>query len=385
MTPENSRKKILLITRPIAPPWDEASKNFAYYLARNLDMFEMHLLTKGILPELGKNIVQHPIYTSSQNDFTFSQKLRSLFFQWQNRNAFAVAHHFFTPAKLNSFFLKNFLKSKKTKTIQTVATLREDLYSGQDITKLMFGDLIVTYSDYAKDKLNALGFGNVKRVSPGIDLEKYQPHEKNQILLDKYGFNRNDFIINFTGEYARLGVIDDVIGSFISISEKIPSAKLHLAVRIKNSRDYVKKEEVKNKLKENNLLNRVAFYDEYNYDGEDDKKLSMADTYNLCDISLFPVQNMRGKFDVPLAVVEAMACEKPVILSNLPILAELSNGQNSAIIEKGDQAQLVSAIYDLYGSPEKRASIGREARKFVEEKFDIKKIAEIYKEIYEKL
>ncbi len=29
-------KKILLATRPLVPPWDEASKNFAYFLAKHI-------------------------------------------------------------------------------------------------------------------------------------------------------------------------------------------------------------------------------------------------------------------------------------------------------------------------------------------------------------
>lgn len=375
-------KKILLVTRPIAPPWDEASKNFAYYLAKNMTGMEMHLMTKGELPDMPENVCQHPIYTASENDITFSQKIRSLFFQWREKNTFDVVHYFFTPTKLNSFLIKNFLSSKKTKSIQTVATLREDLYSDEEIKKMMFGDLIITYSDYAKNKLARLGFENVERVYPGIDLEKYQPREKNQGLLQKCGLSAEDFIINFTGEYTRLGAMDNVIDSFIEIARKIPKARLSLAVRIKNEKDARKKKEVVEKLKKNNLLDRVSFLDSSIDYGKD---FDMSDAYNLCDVSLFPVQNMRGKFDIPLAVVEAMACAKPVILSDLPILAELGNQNNSVIIKAGDVPSLVAAISDLYDHPEKRVAIGQATQKFVAEKFDIKKVAEIYEQIYKEL
>jgi len=375
-------KKILLVTRPIAPPWDEASKNFAYYLAKNMTGVEMHIMTKGLLPDLPENIIQHPIYTASENDFAFSQKVRSLFFQWRNKKAFDVTHHFFTPAKLNSFFLRHFLNSKHTKTIQTVATLREDLRSDAEIGKMMFGNLIITYSDYAAHKLERLGFQNVKRVSPGIDLEKYQPREKNLELLRKCGFSAEDFIINFTGEYTRLGAMDNVIDSFIEIAKKIPNAKLSLAVRVKNEKDAAKKKEVVEKLKTNSLLEKVSFFDNSFVCGEN---FDMSEAYNLCDISLFPVQNMRGKFDIPLAVVEAMACAKPVILSDLPILAELGNQNNSVIIKAGDVPGIAAAILYLYNHPEKRALIGSAAQKFVAERFDIRKVAETYEKIYEKI
>lgn len=378
-------KKILLVTRPIAPPWDEASKNFAYYLAKTIgakeNELELHLMTRGRLPELPERVVQDEAYTSSQNDITFSQKWRSLFFQFIMRNQFDVAHYFFTPTKLNSFLIKNFLRSKRTKSIQTVATLREDLYSNEEIKKLMFGDLIITYSDYAKNKLNSLGFQNVKRISPGIDLERYK---KNTDLntdfpprADQSQAENSNFTINFTGEYTRLGAIDLVIDSFIEIAREIPAARLDLAVRIKNEKDAAKKEAVIEKLKSHNLLEKVSFFDTGQF--------QMEDIFNRCDISLFPVSNMHGKFDIPLAVVEAMACEKPVILSDLPILSELKTSDNSVTIKRGDVSALTQAILDLHDHPEKRARISRAARKFVEERFDIRKVAEQYRVIYNEL
>lgn len=369
-------KKILLITRPIAPPWDEASKNFAYTLAKNVQGVEFGLLTNGILPDLPENVRQKPIYTS--NNFSYLQKLRLIKHLRKIRKDFDVLHYIFTPTKQNAFLIKHFIDCKKAaKTIQTVATLREDLFRDSDFKKILFGDLIITYSDYAKNKLNSLGFNNVKRVYPGIDLEEFKKTEKDRALMHRKNISEDDFVINFTGEYSRLGAIDLVIDSFIEISKNIPSAKLALAVRIKNKEDAEKKEEIIKKLKENNLLDKVSFFDDGSY--------KMPPVFNLCDISLFPVSDMKGKFDIPLAVVEAMACEKPVILSDLPILSELNNGQNSVIIEKGNIKQLSEEILDLYNNSEKRKQIGQEARKFVEKNFDIKKIAEIYQKIYEML
>jgi len=379
MTQKISTKKILLVTRPIAPPWDEGSKNFAYYLAKNLAGFEINLMTKRILPELSANIHQHPIYTTSEiRDFNFSQKLRVLLFQFKTKGQFDINHYFFTPTKLNSFLIKYFLKSKKTKTVQTVASLRDDLWSSDDIKKLMFADLIITYSDYAKNKLDSLGFQNIKRVYPGIDLEKYQPQEKNIELMRKKNISKDDFVINFSGEYVRLGAIDLVVDSFIEISKIIPTAKLSLAVRIKNEKDAQKKEKVMEKIRKNNLLEKVSFFD-------DGKYYNMSEVYNLCDISLFPVQNMHGKFDIPLAVIEAMACEKPVIFSDLEILKELGKNDNSVIIEKDNQTQLTDAIFDLYQDRDKRQRLGKNARKYAQENFDIQKIAGIYEEIYKTL
>jgi glycosyltransferase involved in cell wall biosynthesis len=377
MTEETSRKKILLVTRPIAPPWDEASKNFAFYLAKNLSAFDFYLLTNGFIPDLPPHIHQKAIYTS--NKLTYMQRVRLLKLRHILREDFNVIHYMLTPTRLNAFSFKTFIKNNRSRTIQTIATLREDLFKDKDFKNILFADLIITYSDYAKNKLNSLGFKNVKRVYPGIDLEEYKYAPKDQKLMKQENISENDFVINFTGEYTRLGAMDLVIDSFIEISKKIPEAKLALAVRVKNDKDAQKKKEVvkKLKLKENNLLEKVSFFDDGSY--------KMAPVYNLCDISLFPVTDMKGKFDVPLAVIEAMACEKPVIISDLPILSEFANKDNSVIIKRGNIAALSKAILDLYGNAARRQEIGQNARKFVEENFDIKDIAEIYRKIYEKL
>ena len=373
-------KRILLVTRPIAPPWDEASKNFAYTLAKSFgaqENLELHLMTRGILLELPKNVIQEDIYTSSENDFKFSQKIRSLFFQFKNRNKFDIAHYFFTPAKLNSFVIKNFIRNNKTKTIQTVATLREDIHSDEEIKKLMFADKIITYSDYAKNKLNLLGFNNAKRIYPGIDLENYKPATCNLQLIT-YNLRQGDFVVTFPGEYARLGATDDIVNMIIQYTSilKQNNIKIVFACRIKNNADHKKKEEAMKKLQENNCLDPAVFTDTV---------FDVAKIYNMSDVIIFPVQNMQGKFDVPLAVIEPMACEKPVIISDLPILREFAKPEHSVIIEKGNVEQLKNAILDLYNNPERRTALGKNARKFVEENFDIKKIAEEYKKIYETL
>ena len=275
--------------------------------------------------------------------------------------------------------IKHFLNYKKSaRSIQTIATLREDLYSDKDIQNLIFGDLIITYSDYAKNKLNSLGFNNVKRVYPGIDLGLYSPAPKSRELRNNLNLDDNNFVVAYSGEYTRLGATEDIVNLILKYYKEFHEKNIRFifACRIKNDQDLRKRKEIVRTFSEKGLLELVRFPKTFN---------TMEKMYNLSDVYLFPVQDMKGKFDIPLVVPEAMACKKPVILSDLPILSELNNGRNSVIIPRGDISALKDAILDLYNNPEKRKQIGEEGRKFVEERFDIKKIAEIYEKIYDKL
>ncbi len=371
-------KKILLVTRPLSPPWDEASKNFAFDLVKNITDKNITILTNTFNEELNKNIHQAQIHRESKNDFNFKEKVRSLLFQIKNRKNFDVIHFMFTPTKLNSFVIKNFIKNKKVKTIQTVATLREDLYSDEELKNLMFGDVIVTYSKYAKQKLESFGLKNVRQIYPGFNLNKFKPEEKDVELMKKWNLKPQDTIVSFPGEFVRLDATDFVIDTFLDLwkDEKNHNIKYLCACRIKNEKDAEKKKEVIEKLKKAGHLDKVAFSDTFG----DVNKL-----YNLADIILFPVNNMRGKFDVPLAMIEPYACKKPVIASDLPILQEFSNDKINVIIERNNKEDLKRAILDLKNDENKRKELGENAFDFAHKTFDIKNIAEQYENIYEEL
>lgn len=369
-------KKILLITRPISPPWDEASKNFAYFLAKNIREVEINLMSKvgETLSELPANAVQHGVYTSSEiAEFNLEQKLRSLFFQFLSRGKYDINHYFFTPTTLNSLLIKNFLTSKKTKTIQTVATLREDIWTDQDLKKLLYANLIITYSDYAKNKLNGLGFDNVTRIYPGIDLIKYRPQTKDKETLEFFHIKEDEIVITYPGEYVRLGATDNIINSLPEIFRQIPNAKFVFANRVKNEKDARKKAEVEARLNEFGISDKVVFTDTFS---------DMPKIYNMSDIVIFPVADMKGKFDVPLAVIEAMACEKPVVISDLPILKEFAAPDNSVIIETGNNEQMIKEIVSLSQDKELCQKIGKAARIFSQENFDINQVAKKYEEVY---
>jgi glycosyltransferase involved in cell wall biosynthesis len=67
------------------------------------------------------------------------------------------------------------------------------------------------------------------------------------------------------------------------------------------------------------------------------------------------------------------------------ILLVIAKDNNSVKIEAGNLQKLNAAILDLYQNSIKREQIGKMARQFTEENFDIRKVAQKYAEIYEKL
>src|SRR6185369_6033777 len=124
----------------LSPPWDEASKIFAYFLAKHVKNFKFTVLTDGQIREIPDYIEQKAIYKHDPKLFhnlTLAQRLRILKI-FPIRKQFDIIHFVMTPAKLNSFAFKHFIANKKSKTIQTVATLREDLLKTEEFKKILF-------------------------------------------------------------------------------------------------------------------------------------------------------------------------------------------------------------------------------------------------------
>lgn len=372
-------KKVLLATRPLVPPWDEASKNFAYFLGREVRDHELTLLTTGEkLIGLPPTVTEESIFESSHLDL--GAKLSLFRYLRKAREQFDITHYLFTPTKQNSTLIKLFSKPTKGKTIQTVATLREDLYTPEELRSLLFADHITVYTDLTKQKLEELGFNNVTRIYPGIDLELYRPKPKDSTVLETYNILENDFFVIYPGEYTRLGATDMLADAFIEYFTKHPESniKFLFACRIKNEADRAKRETVRALVKSHGLEQKILFQ-------ENSATVDMPTLYNTADLVIFPVENLKGKFDVPLIIIEAYACGKPVILSDLPQFREFTNNDICVTIPKDSGTKLLESVAYLSQNEAERMRLGENARRFVKDHFDLKNTAKQYEEIYSSL
>ena len=369
----NTRKNILFVTRPLSPPWDEASKNFAYDLACNIDNHNITILVDKYIDDAPKHITQKKIYTSNQ--LSLSQKIKLIQYLHKNANNFDIIHLLFTPTKLNSKIMKIILKNTKAQIVQTIATLRDDLYSTSNLKKMFFADTLITYSKWAQNKLENLGFDNITQIYPGFNLSKFTPSQKDPKLTRKWKISDNNFIVTYPGEFTRLGATDLIVDTFIELWKNPDNTdiKYLCACRIKNDADAKKKQEVITKVTKAGHIDKISFTDTFP---------DVNAIYNISDIIIFPVTNMSGKFDVPLAMIEPYACKKPVIASNLKLFKEFSSDKINVIIPKENKEALANAILNLRQNSDKRKQIGKNAFTFAHETFNIQKIASQYTNIY---
>jgi glycosyltransferase involved in cell wall biosynthesis len=88
----------------------------------------------------------------------------------------------------------------------------------------------------------------------------------------------------------------------------------------------------------------------------------------------------------PNVALEAYACAKPVIASNVEAIPDIVlHGETGLLFRAGDEKELASALAHLLENPKEAEKMGRNARKLAEEKYSIDKIAVKLEKIYEEV
>lgn len=107
--------------------------------------------------------------------------------------------------------------------------------------------------------------------------------------------------------------------------------------------------------------------------------------YHACDVFVLPSVTNAEMFGV--VQLEAMACRKPVISTNLPTGVSWVNqhGKTGYIVSPGNAAEMAAAIRRLIANPGLRRELGEAGRARVEENFTSTKMAEAMLQVYQEM
>ena len=365
-----------MITRPILPPWNEGSKNMAWQIAQRARHHRFHLMTvRSITPPLNNNsVIWNYVYTDQ--NFVTKQKLR-LLWHLASRNPEADIYHFlFVPTLQTSHLFSPIVHLKRKYSIQTVPSIYKSNLSLKQVRTLFFADKVVVISDWTANKLLSLGLENVVRINAGINLEIFKPTANQSTLRKKFRLPLDAPVVLFSGELSRL----DSAAIMLAIIRRVldEDAKIHFvfACPIRKPTDMTVRQEVQQKIRGWGLSDSVSFV------GEVDDFSSLL---NACDVLAYPVARMTGKIDTPLTILEAMATEMPVILTDLPPLNEILKAPAGIVVPVGNEKAFAHAIIELSNDENLRREMGRTGREVVRAYYNIETMVKAYEELYEKL
>jgi glycosyltransferase involved in cell wall biosynthesis len=124
---------------------------------------------------------------------------------------------------------------------------------------------------------------------------------------------------------------------------------------------------------ENGVRDRVVFMGSV-------ENVKMPSIYSSADLVVIPSLVEATS----IAALEAMACERVIVASNVGGLPEIIDERIGVLTEPGSPESIARAIEKIAGTPD-TGGMGREARKRVEESWSIRSITDIHEEIFIRL
>ncbi|MFH2136872.1 MAG: glycosyltransferase, partial [Patescibacteria group bacterium] len=224
--------------------------------------------------------------------------------------------------------------------------------------------IIVSSLDYAKNS-NAK---NILEKNPekfievpfGVDAEKFCPAEPRADLVKKFELPVGRTIL-FVGGLDRAHYFKG-LEVLIKARADIQNAKI-LVVGDGDLRSHYEK-----MVEGLNLGDQVIFAG--SVAAED-----LPNYYNLADVVVLPSLDQSEAFGIVL--IEAAACGKPVIASNLPgVRSVVEYGVNGFTVMPGNAKELAKKINYFLDHPEEVKEFGKNGRGRVLEKYDLKKVGE---------
>lgn len=233
---------------------------------------------------------------------------------------------------------------------------------------LQCADAICATSFTIKDYLKPVTSKNVNVIPFGVDINTFCKKEVNSL------FEKESFVIGCIKALEDLYNIDVLIKAFAALKKKHFDKALKLLIIGEGSQmESLKK--LSSHLGINSdviFTGRIAFSEISNY-------------YNMLDVLV----NISDYESFGVSVIEAMACEKPVIATNTGGLKEIiENSTFGSLVEVGNVEQTTQEMEKYLLDSELKERVGKAAREKVMEKYNwthnIKQMIDVYSQLTKK-
>jgi glycosyltransferase involved in cell wall biosynthesis len=267
------------------------------------------------------------------------------------------------------------LKHAHSRTLATITDIRDLIFKSPvgsicDVLTVHATDKIICPSPHLKRLIKSYCFVDERKIHVipnGIDLEAIDKiNNYDTSILSKYGLERDNYLL-FMGRLSVLKGVQYLIKAFSSIREEYSKLKLVIV----GTGDF-----------ENYLRNLAHGIDDVVFTGYVDSLADKKVLYENCLAVVVP-SLYEG---LPMVVLEAMACRKAVIASDvggIPVL--IRHGKNGFLAKPEDSKSFEKFIRTLLEDANLREKMGSFGRRLVEKEFTLDRMASKTLKVYKSL
>ncbi|RLA08704.1 MAG: glycosyltransferase family 4 protein [Gammaproteobacteria bacterium] len=233
---------------------------------------------------------------------------------------------------------------------------------------LIKADKILSTSNVMKKEIGIYTNKNVEVTPFGIDLQKFKPTKVKSL------FKGNDIVIGTVKTLDKKYGIDYLIKAFKIVCNKQQNLPLKLLIVGGGPQD--QKTELEKLVADLEIKNKVIFTDNVPF--------KMVSTYHNM-LSIFVALSTEIE-SFGVAIIEASACQKPVVVSNVGGLPEVVDDKKTGfVVEAKNEYAAAEKIEKLVLDKKLRDKMGEEGRKRVKKLYNwddnVRQMLRIYQEV----
>lgn len=220
-----------------------------------------------------------------------------------------------------------------------------------------YADRLIASTPAEREQLETLYAADPSRItviSPGVDTDHFYPMTS-QNARTYIGVPPKDWVVLFVGRIARLKGIDTLIRAIALLAHECPTWIQQMCVPIiggdPSSNEDAEMERLKEMCTELGLSDLITFLGARDQD-------QLRYYYNAADFVVMP-----SRYEsFGMVALEAMACGRPVVASDVGGLAHLvRDGETGFLVPEDDPARLAMTIARLLQDDELRVHLGEQA------------------------
>lgn len=305
-----------LVSNALEPPGDEGIKKFAQQLAALFSQLDIPVIA---LP-------------SSASFLTKKFLLgRTLLATIQASRAQTIVYVPTQSATLGSFLRAALLRRRaRVKVLLTALQPRHLSGWGRFLARRLGPDVVLTPSLTLLNDLKRLGL-SVSFIPMGVDLTRFRPAQApmRKLLRQKYGLPEEGQIVLHVGHFKPLRNLEWVV----SLKKSLDATALVVGGTSMGS--------------DRQLLERLT--------SAGVRTMSryiprIEEIYQLADCYVFPVRDERAAIGVPLSVLEAMACNLPIVTTSFGGLPQMVP-QAEGLFYSDDETEFLRRVQEALSLP----------------------------------
>lgn len=347
--------RVLFVSKPITPPWNDSSKNLAKDLAGALPRTKATVMVRrgDAAPARAEAMATYPARAASAT-FERAAVMATLL---ARGGAFPIWHFFFAPNARSAAAGRLASRLKRVRTVQTVCSAPAE---GADLEQVLFTDRVVVLSEHTERRLRDAGVSAARLVRIPPAIAPLAPLVDISASRRELGLDPDRVVVVYAGDLEFGGGAESMLAACVG-----RPYELVMACRAKTfaSREAERRLRVR--------------YPGARWFGETPHIHTLL---GCADVVALPSADLFAKMDYPLVLLEAMSMERPVLVGRGTAAEELCVGGGALAVDNtadAIRAGIVAALDD--------ETLGARGRRQVLARFTPDVMATAYEALYGEL